>query len=157
MLDKVDEFLEQGLWTVGSSISGLGRLIKTGTNPFSPLRAVNNNTCSVEGLSERICRCDGERLVTMKPVGTAEAIAADLRVSVIQHHRNDVGALKGEQPADGATEALGSRSPAHESPPLEGIDPLGDQSLKEISTGLTRGQYGCKDAGALWRLSLFQR
>ena len=53
-----------------------------------PLRTIYNNASGGKGFSKQLSRCDGEWLVTMETVGTAETIATDLGVSAAQHHRD---------------------------------------------------------------------
>ena len=92
----------------------------------------------------------------METVGTAETIAADLGVSTIEHHRDQLRTLECQKPADGAAEALGSSAPAHEPPTLKSINPLRNQPLEQFNTGLPRGENGCEDARPLRSLTLLK-
>ena len=81
-------------------------------------------------------------------MATTEPVTADTGVSALQLDRNQIRSQKSHKPADGSTEALATRAPAHETAPLQGIDPAWNQTLEQISTGLTGRSHRREHAGA---------
>jgi hypothetical protein len=84
----------------------------------------------------------------MQPVTTTETIAAHPGIGTLQLDGDQIRSQKSHEPADRATEALVTGPPAHESPPLQGIDPGWNQALEKITTGLTGRSHRGEDAGA---------
>ena len=83
----------------------------------------------------------------MQPMPTTEPITADTWISALQLDGDQIRSKKSHEPADRSTETLATRSPAHETPPLQGIDPARDQTLEQIATGLTGRSHRGEHAG----------
>ena len=92
----------------------------------------------------------------MQTMTTTATATVNNRIRRRQGDGNHGITQQGDKPTHRATEALLTAAPAHESPALKRIDPLGNAGLKQGRAVLTRRADAGEQTGTLWRVTGFK-
>ena len=148
ILHQINELLEQTRGAVRDPSNRLCCAVDGGLDQLGPRVAIHQHTQGRQGVRIALGIRDLHRSIAMQPMTTSEPIAADTGISALQLDGDQIRSQQGHEPADRSTEALATGPPAHETPPLQGIDPGWNQALEQIATGLTGRSHRGEHAGA---------